>query len=335
MLDTLRFSFNAVAPILLLTALGYLLRRVGMFNENFLTVANRFVFRIGLPVMLFCNVYQIESLAAIRWGFVLLATLTVILLFFLGLGLAHFLAPDRRQKGVIIQCTFRSNFAVIGLPLATSMGGSGGTAAASLLSAFTIPVFNVLAVIALSLYTGAQRPSVRKILRDIAHNPLIWGVLLGLAVLVLRALLPRGADSLPVFSLSGDLPWAFSVLTRISALASPLAMLVLGGQFNFRAIHSMRRQLCLGVLARTVLAPVAGLAIALLFQRTGLMAFSAGEIAGLAALYGSPVAVSSAIMAGQMDNDEQLAGQLVVWTSIISLLTLFLLIFALRQLGLL
>jgi len=83
------------------------------------------------------------------------------------------------------------------------------------------------------------------------------------------------------------------------------------------------------------MAPIVGLAIALLCRAIGLLQLSAGEIAGLAALYGSPVAVSSAIMAGQMGNDEQLAGQLVVWTSIVSLLTLFLIIFTLRQLGLL
>ena len=262
MLETIAFSFNAVAPILLLTALGYLFRQVGMFNDNFLTVANRFVFRVGLPVMLFCSVYQIDSLASIRWGFVLLATLTVILLFFVGLVLVRFLVPDRKQKGVIIQCTFRSNFAVIGLPLATSMGGAAGTAAASLLSAFTIPVFNILAVVALSLFSGAQRPSVKKILRDIARNPLILGVLLGLLMLVIRALLPKTAGGEPVFSLAGSLPWLYSVLSRLSALASPLAMLVLGGQFRFDAIHGLRRQLTLGVLCRTVLAPVLGLAIA-------------------------------------------------------------------------
>jgi len=335
MLETIQFSFNAVAPILLLTALGYLFTRIGLFNQEFLKVANKFVFRVGLPTMLFCNVYEIESLSAIRWGFVLLATLTVVLLFFIALVLVRFLVPDHKQKGVIMQCTFRSNFAVIGLPLATSMGGAAGTAAASLLAAFTIPVFNVLAVISLSLYSGSERPSVKKILRDIAHNPMILGVLIGLVLLVIRALLPTDAAGAPVFTISGDLPWLYTVCKRISNLASPLAMLVLGGQFSFDAIHGLRRQLTLGVLCRTVMAPIVGLAIALLCRAIGLLQLSAGEIAGLAALYGSPVAVSSAIMAGQMGNDEQLAGQLVVWTSIVSLLTLFLIIFTLRQLGLL
>ena len=157
----------------------------------------------------------------------------------------------------------------------------------------------------------------------------------GMGDLVIRMLLPTDAEGAPVFTISGDLPWLYTVCKRISNLASPLAMLVLGGQFSFDAIHGLRRQLTLGVLCRTVMAPVVGLAVAILLQAVGLMRFTPGEFAALTALYGSPVAVSSAIMAGQMGNDEQLAGQLVVWTSIVSLLTLFLLIFTQRQLGLL
>lgn len=327
MLDTILFSVNAVAPILLLVLLGYLLRRGGLFNDSFLRIANRLVFRICLPVLLFCNVYHIEGLAAIRWDLVGLALGVVLIFFALGLGIARLWVPDRRQKGVVIQGVFRSNFAIIGLPLATAMGGASGTAVASLLSAFTIPIYNVLAVLALSLYSGAQRPSLRQLLRGVARNPLIWGVLAGLAALCLRAVLPEQ------LRLTATLPFLYEALTDIAAMASPLALLVLGGQFNFGAIGSLRRQITLGVLGRTVLCPLVGLPIAWALAQTGLLTMGPGEYAALTALFGSPVAVSSAIMAGEMGNDEQLAGQLVVWSSIASLGTLFLTIFLLRQLG--
>ena len=196
-------------------------------------------------------------------------------------------------------------------------------------------MFNILAVISLSLFSGAKRPSVKKLLGDIVRVPIIQGVALALVVLVIRSFIPVDAAGAPVFTIAEDLPWLYSPLEDLGNLASPLAMLVLGGQFSFSAIHGIRKQLVLGVLGRTVIAPLLGLVIAAGFHLSGWLTITPGEFAGLAALYGSPVAVSSAIMAGQMGNDEQLAGQLVVWTSVFSLLTLFLIIFTLRQLGLL
>lgn len=332
-MSTLRFAFDAVTPILLLTALGYLLRRVGLFHDGFLDTANKLVFRVCLPVLLFCNVYQIDGLSAIRWELVLLAVSTALLFFLLGLLLARLWIPDRRQKGVVIQGVFRSNFAIIGLPLATSIGGASGTAAASLLSAFTIPVYNVLAVISLSMYTGAQRPGFRHILRDISRNPLILGVLAGLLALVIRTQIPVTGNGTLLFSLSGSLPVLYEVLCDIGALASPLALLVLGGQFSFQSTRSLRKQLVLGVASRITLCPLLGLSIVWVLLQANLVFFTAGEVAALAALYGSPVAVSSAIMAGAMGNDEQLAGQLVVWSSVFSMVSLFFVILCLRKLG--
>jgi len=334
MLDTIRFAFNAIAPILLMIALGYYLRRIGLLNENFLQVGNKLVFRLGLPILLFYNIYQVESLAQIRWDLALMTVVVICLVFAAALAAVKLWVPNDRQKGVVVQCIFRSNFAIIGLPLATSLGGASGTAAASFLSAFAIPVFNTLAVIALSLYTGKGKPTPKKILHDVVRNPLIQAVAAGLVVVGVRALLPVNEQGLPVFQLSTALPFLYEVVEDLSRLASPLALLVLGGQFDFKAIGGMRSQLAIGVVGRTVFCPVVGLCAAILLETLGVMDLGAGEYAALTALFGSPVAVSSAIMAAEMGNDEQLAGQLVVWTSVVSMATLFLIIFALRSLGL-
>ena len=330
MLETAQFAFNAVAPILLMVLLGYLLRRIGLFTDDFLRVANKAVFRVFIPVMLFCNVYRVEGVEAIRWDLVLVALGAVLVFFAAGLLMARLWVPDRLQKGPVIQATFRSNFAIIGLPLATSMGGSAGAAAASLLSAFSIPLYNVFAVIALSLYTGAQRPGPGKLLRDVLRNPLIWGVLAGIAALVIRALLPEDG-----FRLSTSLSFLYKPISDVGTIASPLSLLVLGGQFRFSAVSGLRRQIGLGVFGRTLLCPLLGLPAVWALTQIGVLTLGPGEYAALTALFGSPAAVSSAIMAGEMGNDEQLAGQLVVWTSIVSMATLFAIIFCLRQAGLL
>ena len=119
--------------------------------------------------MMFCNVYKIESLAAIRWNSIITALIAVaviftaglvfVLLFVAGLVFVLVLIPDRTQKGVILQAIFRSNFAIIGIPLATNIFGEEGQAAAALMSAFSVPMFNVLAVVSLVLFTRKKTDS--------------------------------------------------------------------------------------------------------------------------------------------------------------------------------
>ena len=119
-------------------------------------------------------------------------------------------------------------------------------------------------------------------------------------------------------------------------MATPLALIVLGGQFKFSAVRGMTKEIVVGTVFRVVIAPLLGVGCAVLLSEfTPLLNFGQTEYPALIALFGTPVAVSSAIMAEEMDNDAQLAGQLVVWTSISSVLTVFLTVFALMSAGLL
>ena len=100
--------------------------------------------------------------------------------------------------------------------------------------------------------------------------------------------------------------------------------MILGGQFVFSAVKDYRKEITLGVLFRIVLAPLIGIGVAALLARFGgISAFGPDAYPALIALFGSPVAVSSAIMASQMGGDEQLATQLVVWSSACSIVTIF------------
>ena len=95
------------------------------------------------------------------------------------------------------------------------------------------------------------------------------------------------------------------------------------------------KEITIGIVWRIVLAPVIGLGCAILLNKLGILSCGANEYPALLALFGSPVAVSSAIMAEQMHNDEQLATQLVVWTSICSIVTIFAFVCVLMGMGLL
>lgn len=335
-IQVLTTALNAVMPIVLLIVLGYLLRQKGVLTDQFLSVGNKLVFSVCLPVMMFVNVYGIASISDVRWDICLYSVAAVTLLFLLGIVLALAVTPVPERRGVLLQCSFRSNFAIIGMPLAATLGGEAGAAVAAVLSAVTVPVFNVLAVIALSAFRRENgRPvSGRKLLLDVVRNPLIDGVALGVAALLIRQWQVAQFGSV-VFSLQRDLPWLYSAAKDLKSIASPLALLLLGGQFRFSAVKALWKEVAAGTVCRTVVAPLLGVGGAVLLGSWGVVQCGAAEYPALIALFGSPVAVSSAIMAREMHNDEQLATQLVVWTSIVSIVTVFLTVCLMMSLGLL
>lgn len=333
-MNDLIFSANAVLPIILLVLVGYILKKIRLLNEEFLRVGNKLVFNVLLPVLLFSNVYSIESFEEINWIFVLYAVAAVIVIFLVSVPLTLLFCKDKGQQGVIIQAVYRSNYAIIGVPLATQIFGDSGAAAASVLSAFTIPLYNILAVITLSVFNGSdptitENPStaqrLKKTVKGIVTNPLIIGILSGLVVIGVRSLFV--ANNID-FRLS-DVDFLFTAIKYIASAATPLALVILGGQFEFSAIKRLKKQIIFGTVSRTAIVPAVALSVAYF-----VLPQSCGEyFAALLALFGTPVAVSSAIMAREMNCDGDLAGQLVVWTTIMSSFTLFAEIAIFRALG--
>ena len=156
MLNILLTAINAIFPIILLILLGYFLKRFKFLNDNFVKIGNKFVFKICLPCMLFINIYdKMNSFADIRWDVVLYSVIAIVVIFGLGLVTAVLTTKKKNRRGVILQCSFRSNFAIIGLSLVANLNGDEGLA--GIISAFSIPVFNILAVIALSVFSEEEK----------------------------------------------------------------------------------------------------------------------------------------------------------------------------------
>jgi len=331
-------AVNAVMPILLLILLGYILKKKQFISEHFVKMGNKLVFKVFLPCMLFINVYDIKSFSVIQWDIVMYSIAVVCVLFALGLGMAVLTADEAKRKGVLWQCIFRSNFAIIGLSLAAALGSEEAMGVAAVVSAFTIPLFNVFGVIALTVFVHDQeegRQGVKDVLWNIVKNPLIIAVFLGLLCLAVRALQVRIFGE-TVFALNQQTKFLYTAVSNLKSIASPFALVVMGGQFTFSAVKSRRKEIIVGTLGRIVIAPLMGIGGAVLLSKyTNLLNCGVNDYPALIALFGSPVAVSSAVMAGAMDNDEQLATQLVVWTSLCSIVTIFLQVCILMWAGLL
>ncbi|HOP57353.1 MAG TPA: AEC family transporter [Bacillota bacterium] len=339
-MDTLLFALNAVLPLLLMIGLGYILSRTRFLGEEFWPCANRFVFRIALPCLLFYTVYSASGLQDIRWNVVLYASAGVLVLFVIGFLVAMFFVKDPTQKGVINQGVFRSNMTIIGVPLAEALGGADAVLVVALVSLVIIPLYNALSVIALSVFLrgedGEKVPWI-KVLLKILSNPLIIAIVLGILSLYIRSLIPVFASTgEPVFSLKNDLTFLYTCIKWLGQIASPLALVVLGGGFQFAQVRAMKREITLGVLLRTIMAPGLMLTLAVILAKyTTFFAFESTDYPALIATFGSPVAVVSAIMASEMKNDGKLAGQIVVWSSLFSIPAIFLIVVIYRTLGLL
>ncbi|MBO4980246.1 MAG: AEC family transporter [Clostridia bacterium] len=323
-MESLIFAFSAVIPLVALVALGYFLKKGGLMDEELAKKLNRLVFRVFLPTTLFLNVYKIEKPGDVAFGYIVYALAATLGIFLVSLGIILLIVPQNSRRGALVQVAFRSNYALVGIPLAQSLFGDEGVGAATLLSAMIIPMFNILAVITLSIFReDGEKTGVMKVVKGVTGNPLIRAIFLGLAVLVVRAAFVRaGID----FRLSQIEP-LFKVAGQLSGLSTPRALLVLGAQFEFSTASELKREITIGILFRSVIVPALGLGIAYLFFRD---TFSGAHFASLVAVFATPVAVSSVPMIQEMNGDVKLMGQLVVWTTLFSAISVFLASFLLK-----
>ena len=322
------FALGAVAPIVLTVVVGYLFKKIGMMDESFAKKANKLVFRAFMPVMLFVNIYKISDLSDIDFGFIGFALIALFVVFGLSVPACKLVAGKKDRVGVLIQAVFRSGYSLIGIPLAGALYGEEGMMAATVLSAALIPCFNVLAVISLSALgdNEGKKISVGKIVLDIIKNPLILGISAALVCVAMRPVLSNFGVA---FRLSNITP-LFKMLQYLADLAIPLALLVLGAQFEFSAVASLKREILFGTIVRTVVVPAVVLGVAFVFFKDR---FSPAHFATFVAAFATPVAVPSVPMVQEMGGDVTLAGQLVVWSTLASAITVFLVTLLLRMGG--
>lgn len=327
MLDSLIFAVNAVMPIVAMVVIGYLLKKKGFIDEKFAKQANKLVFRLFLPVMLFSNVYKVEDFSEFEYGYIIFTVIASLAVFLFAFPISFFATKKNERRGVMLQAAFRSNYALIGIPLAGSLFGEQGELVASLLSLVSVPLINILAVISLTVFNKeGKKATLGGVLLGIVKNPLIQSIALGILAVILREALGGAGIRLDI----RDMTPVWKVMGYLSGLATPLALLALGGQFEFSALPGMKKEIVTGVIIRVFVVPSVVLTTAyLLFGNS----FGGAEFAALVAMFATPNAVSTVPMTQEMGGDASLAGQLVVWTTLFSTFTIFMAAFLLRLVG--
>ena len=314
-MENIILSFNVIAPLFFLMVIGYAIaNNTDLADKYLLKKANSLVFKVFLPCMLFKNIYQSNIREQMQGGLCFFAAGSLLLLFVLLCLIVPKVVKKENQQGVVIQGIFRSNYVIFGVAVVENMYGSANTVTAAILSAVLVPMYNFLAVIALSFFGGKRERDFKKVLVGILKNPLIIASVLGIIASLLGFKLPKAADT---------------TLNDLAKLATPIAFLILGGDFDFSKVRG-NLKIAGGVVAvKMVILPL------IFIPMVVAMGYRNSDLLAALLAYQTPVAVSSYIMAQQAGADEQLAGQLVVFSSAVSIFTLFVTIFILRQMGLL
>lgn len=297
--------------------LGYLLVNYTSLADRKLTKqANAIVFKIFLPCMLFYNVYQSDIGAEIhsRIKLCIWAAGGLLILFVLLCLIVPKVVKQENQQGVVIQGIFRSNYVIFGVAVVQNMYGVKSTTTAAILSAILVPMYNFLAVVALSIFGEKRETDWKKIILDIVKNPLIISSVLGIIFSLLGIRLPTAVDT---------------TVQDLAKLSTPIAFMILGGDLDFPKVRGNLKVASVVLTIKLVILPL------IMIPMIVMMGYRDADLLSGLLAYQTPVAVSSYIMAQQAGADGQLAGQLVVFSSVLSIFTLFVTILILRTIGLL
>ena len=318
MLDNLIYSANAIFPIFFLVILGAAIKKLGKITDSFTEIADWLVFKISLPVMLFLEVARSELSENLDVKLIVYLIISVTLTFFLVSVIVALAVKDKSKRGALIQGICRANIAILGVPLAVNMFGEPGGQAIAIAIPFVIVMFNTYSVIILSIFTENVDSKFNKrtligILKNIVTNPLIIGVVLGAVFMVLRIKLPTFADK---------------TLSYISNLTTPLALISLGANFKTESLKGRIGYAVVGALGKTVIVP------AIAITGAALIGFRGPSLGVVLISFGAPTAVTSYIMAKKMGNDHELSAQILLLSTFLCLITIFLGIFILKSLAL-
>lgn len=314
-MESLRLSFNAVLPIFILMLLGYVLKKTKITDKKGFDTVNRLVFKVFLPVLLFYNVYKTDIGTAFDIKLVCFTVVGIFAVFALGYFAVMLLTKDNNKRGVMLQGFFRSNFALLGIPLIGYIYGDNSGGLSALMLAIVVPLFNVLAVFTLERFCAKEKHlSLLHFIKDVAKNPLIIGCFIGLVFLITGIELPGILEK---------------SVKDVSSVATPLAIIVLGAEFEHTTIKESKKELIITVMAKLVIVPLVMLTAAVLLGIRG------EALACVLITFGAPVAVSSFSMVQQMGGDQQLSAHVVITSSALCLVTLFGWIYLLGYLNLL
>lgn len=312
-MDSFLVAVRVVVPMALMMGVGVLMRLTKITDRETMKKIDNMVFKLFMPMLMFYNIYNTDFSELDGSGYIFYGMAGLFLLFFVALFVVPRCLKRRDSAASMGQALVRSNYLLFGAAVAQSIYGAGNIGGVMLLGAVAVPGFNILSSIILEVgRSGSAKAS--KLLKSILTNPTVIAAIIGLAANFAGLRMPELVEG---------------VVADVSGLSTPLSFLSLGVSLNVSTMVSNKKTLMAGIFSRLVVIPAIFLtgAIALGFHGVPMCA--------LLILFAAPTAVSSYPMAVAMDADGELAGQMVVFTTLASLGTIFLWVMLLNGMALL
>ena len=315
-MDDLIFSLNATLPIFIMMMLGYFLRRTGLVTQEFADAANTFVFKICLPLVLFDDLYQMDIAAAWDGGFVAFCAAAT-------LGSIALCWPVSRAfgkqpwRGEFIQASYRSGAAFLGIAFLLSIYGEAGAAPLMVIGA--VPIYNVSAVVILELMRpgkvdrGVSPELIRSTIKGIVTNPIILGIVAGVAWSLLRIPMPQVLGT---------------AVADVGGIATPLGLIALGASFSFRRAFAVGTPSIVASAIKLVGLELVFLPMALAAGYTGQ------KLVAVMMMLGLPSTVSGYVMARNMGYEGAVNSSVVMLTTLLSSVTITFWLWLLKSQGL-
>lgn len=313
-MNSLIYSLNATIPVFTVIVIGYILKQIGMLNDNFIEVANKFNFKVTLPILLLTDIGSTNIIKNFDGKFVLFCAIVTSICFWTIWYFTKKIMKDNSMIGAFVQASFRGSAAVLGIAFIQNIYGNAGMAPLMIIG--TVPFYNIYSVIVLTFEgeNGTKgKDNIKKACLNIIKNPIIIGILLGMLISLLNVKFPKIIDK---------------TLQNFAVMASPLALITIGAGFEGKKALAKIKPTLIASIIKLLVQPALFLPLAVYFG------FRNEELVALIIMLGSPTTVSCYIMAKNMNNDGVLTSSIIVATTLLSALTLTLWIFILKSLGL-
>lgn len=313
-MSNLIYSINATLPIFLLIILGKVLKTTKIINDEFTKTADRYVFRIALPALLFSDLTENNVGSAFDGKYVLFCFSATIFSIAVLWGLTEKFMKNEEQKGAFIQGSYRSSAAILGLAFINNMYDSVGMAPLMIIGC--VPLYNIFAVIILTLKgdNGGKKPNMKETFINVMKNPILLSILIALPFALLNLHFPSFVNK---------------AIGSVANTATPLALISIGASFEGKKALKKMKPTLLASFIKLILLVGLFLPLAVFFG------YRNQELMALLVMLGSPTTVSSYIMAKNTGNDGILTSSIIVLTTLLSSLTLTLWIFVLKSFGVL
>ena len=313
-MSNLIYSINATLPNFLLIILGKVLKTTKIINDEFTKTADRYVFRIALPALLFSDLTENNVGSAFDGKYVLFCFSVTIFSIAVLWGLTEKFMKNEEQKGAFIQGSYRSSAAILGLAFINNMYDSVGMAPLMIIGC--VPLYNIFAVIILTLKgdNGGKKPNMKETFINVMKNPILLSILIALPFALLNLHFPSFVNK---------------AIGSVANTATPLALISIGASFEGKKALKKMKPTLLASFIKLILLAGLFLPLAVFFG------YRNQELMALLVMLGSPTTVSSYIMAKNTGNDGILTSSIIVLTTLLSSLTLTLWIFVLKSFGVL